>query len=170
MTLMHILVFGAVALVARLFLREIGRGWLLLAGSVLAMYWMQPAMPLREMDFWLPTVTLALTVFSWVLITPETVRQERKQWVTGGVLAALVLGVALTRYLGATGVLTATRPPQTGAVLMGLALVVGIAWLLGRFTRPAGRVLTVAVVTLIGLFVVLKWPLLTVWFSAGFVG
>ncbi len=167
MTLMHILVFGAVALVARLFLREIGRGWLLLAGSVLAMYWMQPAMPLREMDFWLPTVTLALTVFSWVLITPETVRQERKQWVTGGVLAALVLGVALTRYLGATGVLTATRPPQTGAVLMGLALVVGIAWLLGRFTRPAGRVLTVAVVTLIGLFVVLKWPLLTVWFSAG---
>lgn len=167
MTLTHILVFGGLALLMRVLLRGVGRGWLLLCGSVLAMYWMQPAMPLREMDFWLPTATLTLTILAWVLTTPEAVRRERMQWMTAGGIGVLVLGVGLTRYLSSEGVITATRPPQTVIVLIGLTLIAGAAWLIGRFVRSDGRGLGVAIVVLIGLFVVLKWPVLTVALSAG---
>ena len=76
MTLTQILLFIAFASLIALLLRAPGRlaafagrtalvRWLLLAGSVLAIYWMQPSMPVRYLDFWLPTATLGLAALVW---------------------------------------------------------------------------------------------------------
>jgi len=65
MTLGSILAFAALALLFRLVARERYRGELLLISSVLAIYWLQPLSPVRNLDFWLPTCTLALAVLSW---------------------------------------------------------------------------------------------------------
>ena len=43
------------------------RTYLLLAISVLAVYWFQPALPLRSFDFWLPSLSLALTILTWLI-------------------------------------------------------------------------------------------------------
>ena len=60
-----IFVFGLAALPYAALLPARWRAWALLAGSVLAIYWLQPPLPIRYADFILPTATLLLTVASW---------------------------------------------------------------------------------------------------------
>src|SRR5215212_1576313 len=43
------------------------RAYLLLAFSILAVYWFQPIVPLRSFDFWLPSLTLALVILVWFI-------------------------------------------------------------------------------------------------------
>ena len=70
MTLTQLLVFGAAALLFGWIFKERWRGWLMLIGSLLALYWLQPATPIRHLDFWLPTASLALTVLVWAITRP----------------------------------------------------------------------------------------------------
>ena len=64
MTLTHILVFGAVALIVGFATRNRNRLHPLLAISALAIYALQPALPVRGLDFWLPSASLALACAS----------------------------------------------------------------------------------------------------------
>ena len=70
MTLAQLLVFSAFAPIARLLARLGARQWLVLAGSVLAIYWLQPLTSIRYLDFWFPTAALALTVWTWAATRP----------------------------------------------------------------------------------------------------
>mgnify|MGYP000902530783 CR=1 FL=1 len=74
MALRSILILVAAALLMRLLFRQRGRGWALLAASALAIYWMQPALPVRYLDYWLPTLTLALAALCWLLTAPPEAR------------------------------------------------------------------------------------------------
>ena len=58
MTLTHILVFAAAALVALFALPARARAWALFTASVVAIYWLQPAVTIRRLDFAFPTATL----------------------------------------------------------------------------------------------------------------
>src|SRR5450830_1429670 len=135
MTLTSILLFTAFAVLFRLLARPQWKGWLLYAASILAVYWLQPASPVRYLDFWLPTLTLALAVMGWALTRPVLVpglprpmlepglpRQGtlapppaapttlRASLPAAAVLAALVLMVGLTRFLDVTGLIIPSRP------------------------------------------------------------
>jgi alginate O-acetyltransferase complex protein AlgI len=89
MTLSQILIFVVFALLVALLRRGPLRiqvvqrlkliRWLLLVGSVLAVYWMQPSMPVRYLDFWLPTATLGLAVLVWAATRTGHEIQERKE-------------------------------------------------------------------------------------------
>ena len=167
MTLTAILIFTGAALLYRLLVRTRGRQELLLAASVLAVYWLQPATPIRGLDFWLPTATLALAVLGWAVTAAPAERANRRNLATAGALAGLVLLIALTRYLSTTGILTASRPPQTLSVLLALLIAAGLAaaaWRWGEKTPPLAGV-TIGV--LLALFVVLKLPELARLASAG---
>jgi len=50
------------ALLVGVLTRGMLRVYLLLALSVLAVYWFQPVLPLRSFDFWLPSLSLVLVV------------------------------------------------------------------------------------------------------------
>ena len=160
MTLVFILVSIAVAAVLGLLTRNRWRVPLLLGISALAVYALQPALPVRGLDFWLPTATLALTVLSWVLTTPRPARSWRTNWSAVALLGGIVLALGLTRSLGVSLPFTASLPPQTLQIIIALAGISLIAFLLARFTIPGKAVLTAAFVFLILLFVVLKVPAL----------
>lgn len=183
-TLTHLLVFGAAAPLSRLLFRERARHWLMLAGSVLAVYWLQPLSSIRYLDFWLPTATLALTVWVWALTRPGAAvvpaaparpnaaaapaapASPRADVLTAVVVAALILLIGLLRYLGPVCCLTPARPPALLSVAVVVAGVAGLAALLWRL--PAGRrTWLVAVVVLLALLVVLKTEPLTQSLSAG---
>jgi len=57
MTLTHIAIFGALTLLAA-FLSDRIRDLFLFTLSILAVYALQPALPIRYLDFWLPTAVL----------------------------------------------------------------------------------------------------------------
>lgn len=161
MTLASIIALIAVAALLGFVTSVRWRVHLLLAVSALAVYALQPALPVRGLDFYLPTATLALAVLGWVLTTPRETRSWRANWLAAVVLFGIVLTLALTRYLGFSLPLTASRPPQTLTVVLLLAVAALLAFLLGKFTRPGRTALLLAFAVVLALFAALKIPALS---------
>jgi alginate O-acetyltransferase complex protein AlgI len=157
MTLVQILIFILFGLLAGRYGGQRWRGWLLLVGSVLAIYWLQPGLPIRNMDFWLPTAMLVISVFVWVVTRPKTDTTFTRQDLTVlWVLAGLILGLGLTRLIEPLCCLTATRPPPVLQIVLAL-LFVGIgAILLHRAGRRLPWINIFFVVGLIALFILVK--------------
>ncbi|MDH5505961.1 MAG: hypothetical protein OEZ02_01935 [Anaerolineae bacterium] len=156
MTLNHILFFSAAALAAGLLSRPRWRANLLLLGSVLAIYWLQPSTPIRNLDFWLPTATLAVSVLVWAVTRPAETANSRQDLHTGIVLTLAVAGIGLARYLGPLCCLTPTRPPQAAQVLPVVALAAVLIWLAGRFFSGRASALNLISAALLALFIILK--------------
>ena len=167
MTLTLILISIVIAALLGLGTGNRARVPLLLGICVLAVYAFQPALPVRGLDFWLPTTTLAISVLAWVLTTSREQHSWRSNWSAFAILGGLVLVLGLTRYLGFSLHLTASRPPQTLQILFALTALALFVFLLARFTRPGKTVLTGAFVLLILLFIVLKVPYLATSVSMG---
>jgi alginate O-acetyltransferase complex protein AlgI len=177
MTLSQILIFVAFASLVALLRRGPGRiqaqrrlhliRWLLLAGSVLAIYWMQPSMPVRYMDFWLPTATLGLAVLVWAAVGEKHEAHERDEkrekglerengWVAV-TLAGLVLLIGVMRYLPAAACcLTPTRPPDLWKILAAAAVLGLAAFGLFRASPSRRSIPGIFTLLLIGAFIVLK--------------
>lgn len=160
MTLVHILGFGLFALLAGWAAPPRSRGWLLLGGSVLAAYWLQPSTPIRNLDFWFPTASIALTGFVWAVTQTTAADNRRADLLAAGVVLGMVLAIGLTRYFEPLCCLTPTRPPELGRIALVLALGSVAAALPARL--PAGqRVLSyAALLLLLVFFVVFKSSLL----------
>ncbi|MEP7291670.1 MAG: MBOAT family O-acyltransferase [Chloroflexota bacterium] len=170
-----ILIFVAGALVYAALLPARWRGWALLIASVVLIYRLQPPLPIRYSDFILPTTTLALTVACWWFTRDPVYDTKREDRLAFGIIAGLVLVMALMRFIDADYRLTASRPPDPLLVVVSLALltaiVLGASLLVSRLSTPENRVqrraLTVLVLIILALFVALKsGPLTTV--VAGF--
>jgi alginate O-acetyltransferase complex protein AlgI len=167
MTFPNILVFAAVCLAAGGIPRV--RTWLLFLASVLAVFWLQPALPVRNLDFWLPMASIGLATAIWIVTArkrapaAETAspagsggsRMTREDWIALSVLGLTISALALTRYLDLNPFLTTTRPPEFLWVLAGLAI--GILLLGGLWIFSPRRGLALAgILFLLALFVILK--------------
>jgi D-alanyl-lipoteichoic acid acyltransferase DltB (MBOAT superfamily) len=154
LSLSHILVFSAFSLLAG-WLTPRWRASLLFIGSLLAVYWLQPATPIRYLDFWFPTASILITMLVWAVTRQNHLQKslfDLRQIIP--ILSFVVL-VGLTRYLGPVCCLTATRPPDILQVIVACLLVaVLIAALLALHNRLAGAAL--ALVLLVIIFILLK--------------
>lgn len=140
--------------------------------SVLALYWLQPATPIRQMDFWFPTASLALTVVVWAATAQaagnaDQWRLDRTFVADGLVICSIVIAVAATRYIEPLSTLvTRSRPPDLAPVLFALLLGAGVTLSAARFVRGRPAWITGIVVALIALLIVLKYEPLTQAFAA----
>ena len=137
------------------------RMYLLLAVSVLAVYWFQPALPLRSFDFWLPSLSLALTVLTWLVTSPPGAWRLRENLAGLVIIVGVATLVDLSRYILPDPVLTATAPPQffqyfAFLLLAGLALS-SLSWI----SRRAAWTISGVIMVLIAILVVLKTPALS---------
>ncbi len=137
------------------------RSWALLVASILVIYWLQPATPIRHLDFWLPTACISLAIFGWILTSPKNALLLRSNWVSGVVTAVLILLVGSTRYWGAVCCLTPARPPALYQVAILVSVISVISLLLSRFARGGAGWLYVLSILILGVFVVLKSEPLT---------
>ena len=163
MTLTHIAIFGALTFLAALFFSDRLRGLFLFTVSILAVYALQPPLPIRFLDFWLPTAALGLVTIFWAALTPREFRFTRDNWLAAAWMAALVLILASTRYLLPGPLLTASTPPRVEWVAAAILLVAVLAALTGR-VRFAW-IHWVGLVTLIVLLAALKSPEASLWLA-----
>lgn len=154
MSLVHILAFTFAALAYRFSARGRGREWFLAAASVAALYWLQPATPIRHLDFWLPTASLTLAVWVWAATRPARAVCWREPVATLALCAAVVLAVTLPRLLDLPQSLTPTRPPSTISAALALA-VIAAALTLFLHLRRRGLLLALTAL-LLALFLTLK--------------
>jgi D-alanyl-lipoteichoic acid acyltransferase DltB (MBOAT superfamily) len=192
MTLAHITVFIAAALAYAWLMPVRWRRWMLLVGSVIAVYWLQPTLPIRSLDFALPTATLALSVAVWWATNNHhlpslypsgrggeirwTEQIKMEDWRTLGVMAVLVVGLSLTRYLVPELRPTASRAPDTLAVIVALLVLAGVGTVLVFLWRKfAGKGLKpsptgIVIILIVGLFIILKTEPMAARVSAGLRG
>lgn len=161
MGLTNLLIIAALILIYRVTFGSRGRGWVLFTASILAVFWLQPPVPIRHLDFWLPLATLAVSGWGWALAQPAGERGGRENWTAALLLFAVALLVGLTRYISVEGILTPSRPPQAISVLAGLLACALIGLVVARFTRPRPAVLLAGLVMLVLVFLILKLPALS---------
>jgi D-alanyl-lipoteichoic acid acyltransferase DltB (MBOAT superfamily) len=184
MTLAHIAVFIAAALLYVWLLPVRWRRWALLATSVFAVYWLQPALPIRYLDFALPTATLILSVVVWWVTqaarpqppapSPSGSRGERQPLApvnsedraTLGLVALLVVGLSLTRYLAPELRPTPSRAPDALAVIAALVILALAGAALWRLASGWKGLISAVIGLIVGLFVILKTEPLAVGASA----
>ncbi len=166
MGLSQILIFAALILVYRLTMGSRWRGWVLFTLSALAIFWLQPALPIRGLGYWLPLATLGLAVFGWAVTQPKGERASRENWIAAASLAGIALLISLTPYINLDRQFAGGSLPSPAQVLIGLVFIGSIGLLLARFCRPAAGVLTAALLLLVLLFILLKVPVLTAQMSA----
>lgn len=136
----------------------------LFLASALAVFVLQPAMPIRQLDFWLPFASLALVVWTWFATAQQLTIEDARDALA---LAALALLIALTRYVEPLStVLTRSRPPAIGVVLLALLIVSGVAWSVHRLR--GARVWWFGIAALIGVLFALKFEPFAAALSAGF--
>ena len=161
---MGVIQIGAAILIALLIgalRRGTLRGYLLLASSVLAVYWFQPALPLRSFDFWLPSLSLALTILTWLITSPSSAWRSPQTRMGLAIIVGLATLIDLSRYFLPDPILTATTAPQFIHYLLFVALVALIVTLLAFLSLRSIGVSSFAIILFITILVILKSPTLS---------
>lgn len=167
MTLAQILVFILAAALAGSLAQTRWRGWILMVGSLLAIYWMQPSTPIRNLDFWLPTLTISLAIAAWTATQSLTRETLQENLTSAAVVAGLILLIGLNRYLEAFCCLIPSRPPQAVWIITALVCVGAVVLLLGRWSIKSTLPILGLILVILGLFVFIKTPFLAQQTSAG---
>ncbi len=185
MTLTDIALFALIAFCIPLLLTGRGRAWAMCAVSIMAIFWLQPPLPVRWLDFTLPAVTLGLVIVVWRLTLSRKTQQASVETPYPRLWQSQDY-VALTLAIGITGVLAlardvpfiqqwqvTTRPPELRFVVIGIGLFLCLLLLLSTRARPQtplperrdrGRWIAIII---IGLLVILKTDALAVFVAAG---
>jgi alginate O-acetyltransferase complex protein AlgI len=167
MTLTHILVFVILAVSIRWLLPRHWRTWALLLSSLLAVYWLQPSTPIRHLDFWLPTVSITLTILVWGITSRSKPTNQRQIFLELALVLASILIVGLTRYIPTLCCLTPTRPPNLLPVVVSVAILGGVTLLISRLPPGRNSLIVPAIAIILGLFIGLKYAPLSRLLSAG---
>jgi alginate O-acetyltransferase complex protein AlgI len=157
MTLVHILIFTAVALLIACIPSRPWRGWMLFGISVLAVYILQPEVPLRHFGFWFPTLTIALSFMIWVTISTEARELNANDLHAFALAFVLILVLDLTRWLPGGLSFLAGRPPAPVDLLIALLALALLGWILWKLTGKQAVVPWVMVAIVLLLFVIQKW-------------
>lgn len=154
MELTQVLFFCFAALVLGLF--PYIRNWMAFIASIFVIYWLQPAIPIRNLDFWLPTFTITITILTWIVTRNRNEPIRKTDVISASLILVIVLLVGLNRYLEPLCCLLPTRSPVWQQVFAGLVLITFLLrafWYLNRWNHLA----TICIaVFLIGAFIILK--------------
>lgn len=156
MTLTHLAIGIVLTLAATLLFGGKKRGFFLFIISILAVYALQPALPIRYTDFFLPTAALGLALVTWNITTPSQERFKRENLFSVAWLITLILLLGLTRFLPFEPILTASVPPRFRYVLISLAALIILPVLSGY--APPKISLPISIFGFIVLLLLLKTP------------
>jgi alginate O-acetyltransferase complex protein AlgI len=157
MTVFQLGIFALVAVIIGQLKK--GRGLVMLGVSVFILYWLQPPQQFISLAFWIPTVTLALTVLIWFLTSPSEAHTWSANWPAAVIIAAVILLVDLNQYFGLEQIYMITTPRLW---MIALAFLVYFIFLIivRRWHAKPGFLLSIALIGLLLLFIYLKTPFL----------
>ncbi|MFN3309953.1 MAG: MBOAT family O-acyltransferase [Anaerolineales bacterium] len=156
MSITQILLLVLIAILCGVVKHPRYRNTLLTLSSLLFYYHLQPATPIRSLDFWLPTFAILLGLLAWIAIQGNLRRGLKEGFSALLIVLLSVVAVSANRYL-AICCLTATRPPQLGTVVLFLIVSLTLSALI--LSRFALRIrLTALILILVVIFISLKTP------------
>lgn len=133
------------------------RRFLLFTFSILAVYALQPSLPIRHLDFWLPFTTLGLTLWAWVVVSSPAQVRSASNLLSAGWIMSLSIGLSALRYLPWRLPLTASFPPSLGETALGSVFGLLLAVALLKFPRRLAALTSLLI--LLAALITLKSPL-----------
>lgn len=138
------------------------RKWAIFLVSIILIYWLQPDIFVRWLDFFFPTLTLSLTLLSWYLSRADEQLVEKQDFIALGLIIAVVIGLALLRFVEADfRWLVASRPPPLHLIVILLAIMAVFTFFAGKLSFRHSLLLLL----LFAIFTVLKTETLAIWVS-----
>ncbi|RPJ00170.1 MAG: MBOAT family protein, partial [Chloroflexi bacterium] len=117
-------------------------------------YWLQPAIIIRRIDFVFPTATLALVALSWLASRASEQRWTREDTAAAAIMVLVVLALSLGQFIQETYRITPSYPPDTLDVLISVGVL--IVLLAALYHLPRRPLLVAVMLLIIVLFVILK--------------
>jgi alginate O-acetyltransferase complex protein AlgI len=116
---------------------RLGRRWLLLAASLLVVFWLQPETSPNNLMFWLPAATILLTALAWFITADPATRTLKQNGLAALVLIACVVLVDLDRFFDPLEIFPVftPRPLVLGVILAGICAIFLVLFALRRFER-----------------------------------
>lgn len=161
MGLIHILIFIVVSIFISTLKSGKHRSALLLLLSISALYSLQPALTLRDFDFWLPTLAIGLSLWVWAAVDDHEEGLRKEDGQTLVLIFVLLLLIAASSYLPRSLRLFVSLPVPWMDVILVSIMIMGIGWGILRLRQKTISVTDVFVLLIIGTFVVLKSPSLS---------
>jgi D-alanyl-lipoteichoic acid acyltransferase DltB (MBOAT superfamily) len=158
MTLIHIEVFIGLAIMIRLVRNQTASAWLMFLTSLMFVYWLQPVSSIRSLEFWLPSILVILTMLVWVIISPRAASAEKENRLAGLLALGIILGLSALRYFNLGFLVELVNPPAIGQTLIFLLIAGLFVWLLGRSDEENKTPAAIAIIALLSIFIVLKYP------------
>ena len=155
----------AASILAALLVGAVTRGawrtYSLLVLSVLAVYWFQPAIPLRSFDFWLPSLSLTLVILIWFITSQAGAWKSRQNLIGLSIIIGIATLIDLSRYIFSDPLLLATTPPQFIQYFIFIIIGTVIILALTRLSRTTAWTLSFSIILLLAILIVLKSPTLS---------
>ncbi|MEP7135980.1 MAG: MBOAT family O-acyltransferase [Chloroflexota bacterium] len=133
----------------------------LLVLSVLAVYWFQPAVPIRSFDFWIPSLSLVLVILTWFITAPTDSRKSRQNLIGLSIIVGLVTLIDLSRYLPTKPIITTSTPPQLIQYLIFIIAASVVVLAFTTLSRKTAGALSLATILLLSILFILKSPALS---------
>lgn len=150
------------ALLVGVLARGTWRTYSLLALSVLAVYWFQPAVPIRSFDFWIPTLSLVLVLLIWFITSQSGAWKSRHNLIGFTIIVGLVTLVDLVRYVFPKPFLTITTPPQFVQFIVFVFIASLVIFAFTYVSRSNAWALSLSTILLLSFLVILKSPALSI--------
>lgn len=162
LSLSTIAVFVAIAIIYAAIIPAKWRQWFLFIASILFVYWLQADIFVRWLDFFLPTLSLIITVTSWYLTRSSEQKFSTQDKlaclvITGGILILALLRFVPTDYR----LLIISRPPPLQFIVGLLVIASILTFATGRFKWRYSFLL----IFLVAIFVMLKTDIFTIQIS-----
>ncbi|MGB9669032.1 MAG: hypothetical protein ACPL0B_01475, partial [Anaerolineales bacterium] len=136
---------------------------LLIFISIFLYYWLQPSSSIRNLDFWLPTLTLLIAFLIYLGWDKFSFQSLRKNLFDFIFVFLPTLLISLTRFLPYFNITPTPPPVFTSVVIFLLIAITGIILFIRVIPQQLHYSFTFSL--LIILFLFLKIPTLTLWIS-----
>lgn len=158
MNLNTILIFCGISFLIGIISNLNIRKYLILSISVLALFVLQPNLPIRFLGFWLPVGTLSITISSWIITSLKTVNKWKESLPAFAIITGIILAIGFSRSWSQFPLIIPAQPPQINPILLTL-LFIGICFAL--FSKIKSSISTYWIIMLILLFIIIKTPFLS---------
>ena len=162
MNLIQVLLFFGGIVTYRLIFDHKWKIWIILIACIFGVFWLQPPLLIRNLDFWFPLLSISLIIFTWFSITPKEKVITKDNGFTFSIIVTIPLIIALTRFLPFEAYIISTLPPQPLSVL--IALINLFFWLCIFYLIKNKNILFptyLILLLLFCIFVILKTPFLS---------
>ena len=118
MTPYQVLLLVGIPFLTGLFVPAKWLSYTILAFSIIGIYWLQPVSSIHNLSFWLPTISIGLSLLVWAGISKSSFLRDRSNLIVLFFTLMVISLLSFNRYLGSFCCILPSVPPKIGSVFI----------------------------------------------------